>query len=711
MKILKFLFIVCLISNFSTTLKAITVDGYAYLENQNNHSGIKVLFEREVPTTISDSVYTDATGYFTIQLELGIYDIIYSKDGYFNVWRYDQQIISNTTLTDANLLVPPVLVNVPLDFQTIQSAINHIYSGDTVLVAPGTYVENINFSGKNIVVGSLTLTTGDTSYIYQTLIDGNSSGTVVTFTEGEDSSAILCGFTIENGYSGNGGGIDCFDSNPSLTYLKISNNTVSHDGGGIRCANSNPNLNNVTITGNNAFYDGGGIHCANSNPILTNVTIVSNNADDYGGGIYCYNSNPNLTNAVIDSNTSGQYAGGIYCRGHSNLILTNVTMTCNNGGGIYCSYSNPILSNVMIKCDKASTDTATYYGDAIRCIDSSPILINVNITVNNGSGIRCYNSSPIIFNSIFSDNYYGIYVVSGNPSIFYSDFYNNEFGNFHNCGQWVGVNIATNANGDSIDFYNNIQANHKFVDKENGDFRLSIYSHCIGAGANSVEINGTKYYAPLTDLDGNPRPNPPGSNPDMGAYENIGSYPVPVELASFKAICKKNKVELNWSTLSETNNIGFQIERSQVRDSFYVIGFIKGHGTTSQPQSYYFIDENLESDHYFYRLKQIDSDGSFSYSEVVEVTVNQPKKFSLSQNYPNPFNPKTKISFDIPERTKAILTILNIRGERIKTLLNKEIIAGHYDIEFNANDLVSGLYFYRIECKEFVDVKKMLLVR
>jgi len=205
-------------------------------------------------------------------------------------------------------------------FATIQHGIDFSSNSDKVLVQSGTYVENINFNCKNIVVGSLYLTTGDTTYLSQTVIDGNQNGSVVVFESGEDSSAVLSGFTITNGYF------------------------LGEGGGGIRCwDNSSPTLSSLFIRGNSGPM-GGGISCHyNSSPRITNVTISNNSTFDYptggpfGGGISCVNSSPKLTNVIISGNTSGD-GGGIYCSGNSNPILTNVTVTSNSadfGGGIY----------------------------------------------------------------------------------------------------------------------------------------------------------------------------------------------------------------------------------------------------------------------------------------------------------------------------------------------------------------------------------------
>ena len=156
----------------------VTVDGYNYLENQTDHSGVTITFERTAPSSLTETATTDANGLFTAQLETGIYDVTYTKDGYFSE-SITESFYANTTLSDLTLLEHTTLINVPSLFSTIQTAINYSSNGDTVLVQPGTYVENINYNGKNIVVGSLYLTTQDTSYISSTIIDGNQTGSVL----------------------------------------------------------------------------------------------------------------------------------------------------------------------------------------------------------------------------------------------------------------------------------------------------------------------------------------------------------------------------------------------------------------------------------------------------------------------------------------------------------------------------------------------------
>lgn len=190
---------------------------------------------------------------------------------------------------------------------------------------------------------------------------------------------------------------------------------------------------------------------------------------------------------------------------------------------------------------------------------------------------------------------------------------------------------------------------------------------------------------------------------------------IPVELTSFTATANNNSVQLVWKTATENNNSGFHIERKSSED-FESIGFVSGSGTTADPMSYSFIDVNLNPGTYYYRLKQVDYDGTFEYSNSIEVDIIGPDAYSLEQNYPNPFNPATKIKFSIAEAAFVSLTIFDVLGQEVSTLINNELAPGLHTYNFDAAGFNSGIYFYKIEAisnsgKTFSDVKKMILLK
>jgi hypothetical protein len=193
------------------------------------------------------------------------------------------------------------------------------------------------------------------------------------------------------------------------------------------------------------------------------------------------------------------------------------------------------------------------------------------------------------------------------------------------------------------------------------------------------------------------------------AIQIIESFWIPVELVSFEATASGTDVDLNWETASETNNKGFSIERSS-GSGFETIGYVAGSGTTTESRCYTFTDNKLVSGTYTYRLKQVDFGGTFKYSDIIEVEV-APSIFSLKQNYPNPFNVTTIIRFSIPKETQVNLSLYNILGEQVKELKNEFMKPGYFEVEFDASTVASGVYFYQLKAGDFVQTKKMILLK
>jgi len=364
-----------------------------------------------------------------------------------------------STLTHAEI------INVPDDFETIQTAINESEDGDTVLVQPGMYQENIDFSGKDIVVGSLYLTTDDSAYIDSTVIYGDSGGSVVTFENGETEEAVLVGFTVRNG---NNGGIYCRDnSSPNISNCRITRN-FSKGGGGIYCRdNSNPIIRDCTITENFSHEDcGGGIKCRNSRPLIIDCIISGNEAGD-GGGLCCWDgSNVTIKECIITGNTAFGETG--------------------NGGGIWCESRSTLIieSSVITDNDCFSIGGAIFGGD-----ETYLVVVGCTISENGaclGGGIYSSNSAIIVNSILWNDADQEI--EDENPVVRYS----NVQGGFEGEG--------------------NIDLDPLFVDPDNDNFHLTENSPCIDTGtAFFVWDNDT-----LVDMSEDEYA---GDAPDMGAFE------------------------------------------------------------------------------------------------------------------------------------------------------------------------------------------------
>ncbi len=315
------------------------------------------------------------------------------------------------------------IINIPDDYPTIQEGIDASTDGDTVLVHPGTYVENINFNGHNIVLGSLFLTTGDTTYIAETIIDGDSSGSVVTFESGEDSTAIISGLTIRNGFSDRGGGIYCFDgSNPIISFNIITENKAPGQ-----------------------FGKGGGICCWFSDPWILNNLVMQNvvrGEPGLGGGIFCYYSNPLISDNLIMEN----YAYG-FIDGH--------------GGGIYLFHSEPEIIGNMI----ARNHSPYGSGAAIQCRESNAVIVNNTISGNTGGpSVDIWDCNPLIRNTIiWSNTPSAIDTSRGSPDITYCDIE----------GGWEGEG--------------NIDLDPLFIDPLNWNFNICSESPCIDTGDPETE--------------------------------------------------------------------------------------------------------------------------------------------------------------------------------------------------------------------------------
>jgi hypothetical protein len=575
------------------------------------------------------------------------------------------------------------IIRVPQDQPTIQAGIDAAADGDTVLVADGTYIENINYNGKLITVASHYLMDSDTSHIANTIIDGSQpshpdSGSVVYFISGEDTTSVLTGFTITGGsgtisqytWQGQtypfrtGGGILCDDSGARISANVIINNIVpvftESSGGGIGVHSSSSGAH-ARIDGNKIIsnvINGGGTWASGvdfaCNGTITNNDISFNTSNATGtasGAVLCFaeNSAP-LTVTIKDNHITHNVAnGGNYAVGggvdieygmSASIIDNEISFNTLNatstgwGGGMHIvikAGSDTITGNT-IRGNVVNGNNAWGGGITLHNNENtSNTLITNNIIsgnkAKNGAGIRCWNSKAQIINNTIVDNTAsitggGMRVDTGSEvAVVNTIFWDNSAPVSPQIIVTGGVaNVRYSDVEGSWPGEGNINADPFFADTL---FHLSDSSACIGAGIDSIQIVNTWYHAPSYDFGGNPRPMPTGTMPDIGAWEFddqvVGIEPQPL---------------------------------------------------TELPQTY-----------------------------------------ALRQNYPNPFNPTTNIGFRIADFGFVTLTIYNVAGEKVATLVSENLSAGSYEYQWDAQGLASGVYFYRIEAGDFTKSRKMLLIR
>lgn len=233
---------------------------------------------------------------------------------------------------------------------------------------------------------------------------------------------------------------------------------------------------------------------------------------------------------------------------------------------------------------------------------------------------------------------------------------------------------------------------------------IPTLSHGTSSAADPLELRtfnlrqGTASNAPTMTVDGI-------------VVATSWSSVVPVELTSFTASVSGKDVTLNWATATETNNSGFYVEMAKKNADFNTVTFVQGKGTTTEQQNYAYTVSNLSTGKYQFRLKQVDHDGSSTYTKVIETEVGPVSKFVLDQNFPNPFNPSTTISFSIPEDANVSLKLYNVMGKEVKTLLQKRMTSGNHTVAIDVSDLAAGVYMYQLTAGNFTSTKKLTLLK
>lgn len=226
----------------------------------------------------------------------------------------------------------------------------------------------------------------------------------------------------------------------------------------------------------------------------------------------------------------------------------------------------------------------------------------------------------------------------------------------------------------------------------------------------NIQLNSTYFYA-VTVVDS------AGNESDFSNISEVETYvSTPVELTTFSGHIEKNAVILEWSTATESNNFGFEVQKSKDGLAFTKIGFVQGHGTTVTQNRYQFVDSDMTQDMFYYRLKQMDTNGDFEFSNVIQISTALPDEFHLFQNYPNPFNPETTISYNLPRGSHVDLTIYNVNGQQVRKLIDEFQKAGKFTVTWDGTEesgapVSSGVYFYRIKALHSAIFRKMIFAK
>jgi len=479
------------------------------------------------------------------------------------------------------------------------------------------------------------------------------------------STTLLRKLTLEYGVSLRIS--DCSITIDSCIFQYLNNNaSTSFGSGAITLFRSNSTITNCQFLNNNRGGITGGANISNA-PKIIGCLFQGNDVTNYNTpqinmGASGTDTIKILNNKILRASTN---CGGIGFLpvGDLHAVITGNVIK-NNRYGITISGGSNI--NALISYNQIDSNN----------IQNSPTLGGSGIAIGGGSATSQQNT--IITGNLIRWNLWGVTIQNrAKPNL----------GNI--------ANADTSDNGKNI-FVNNTNATTYGIDLYNNTVD-TIYAQNNFWNTTSLDSIEARIFHFV-------------DNSALGPV--IFTFPiVPVELSSFTASVNNNSVILNWSTATEKNNSGFEIERKAEGANWQKLGFVAGNGTTTEKRNYSFADASISNGSYSYRLKQIDFDGSVNYSSETAVDFSKNFNYSLSQNYPNPFNPSTQIKFSVAAPGMVTLKVYNILGKEVASLINEHKEAGNYTYNFNAQNLSSGVYFYTVSTGNFVQTKKMTLLR
>ena len=568
-------------------------------------------------------------------------------------------------------------------WETMLYAVTQVAAGDVVLVADGIYE------------GPVIITRSGTPDAYITLKSINKWGAKVEVLNGAGNEdgikaagnyLTIDGFEMYDvapGVGHHGNGITVYNNH----HVNILNNRIRDFGGsGIQAAHFDHVLIENNVVFNNARYnpnqssgislyqaravdDAPGYHAVvRNNRSYGNMNVVTTPAGITrdGNGILIddfRNSTGDVTNVVFP---------------HRTLIENNLCYD-NGGKGIQVFKSNfvDVFNNTAYHNNHDTQNTGTWRAELSLAYGDETVWRNNIGVANPGSGILAWNRGILIARGGVTEWENNI-TYSGTPG-----------------------DLSMNIDNGSVDeayMQNNNQLgiDPLFENAGNENFSLKTESPAINAGSNQI----------VSFVDINYVPRPQGMV-DVGAFEFVDPG-LPVELTAFSAVVSGVDIQLTWTTASELNNAGFAVELQTLGREFEQVLFVEGQGTTNAPQTYEATVSDLAPGTYSVRLKQTDFDGTFEYSETIDVVV-AAEAYHLAQSYPNPFNPQAQIQYTLPVATHVTLEVFDLLGRTIETLVDGEQPAGTHAVVFDAQDLSNGTYVYRLTAGAFTQTRTMVL--
>ena len=571
-----------------------------------------------------------------------------------------------------------------------------ISSGATFRGSNGIGTATINISGN--INGDGTLYGSDGSSSITNIIVAGNITSIIGFGSGTNSLTFSGGSATINFSPAN-------SSEPTVQNVTIANGKKVSLGANIYSAlgttftvenGGQLNLNNYVIRGTGTFTleSGGtlGIGSADGITLTSSKGSIQTSTRNYAAdGNYVFNgSSAQVTgNGIVSANNlTIQNSTGVSLT--SDLAVNNI-LTLSSGNLILGSKNLTLGTSASISgIPSASNMVVTDGTGELRKIFSG--IGSFTFPIGENTGTIEYSPVTLNFTSgTFSDAYAGAICVNTKHS-------NNSSTSDYIKRYWKLTQNGISSFSCNVSF----QYNHADIIGDENNLYCGHWDGTNWTLLNEVDAANNILSGTVTSF---------------SEFSGGNSSALPIELISFNAVTKDDNIFLTWQTATEVNNYGFNIERKALTDglnnlnNWVTIGFANGSGNSNSPRNYFFMDKNIPSGKYSYRLKQIDNNGSSKYLKEIEVEQNRPLTFLLNQNYPNPFNPSTTISFTIPADGQVNLILYNVIGQKIRSLINDYRKAGSYEIKFSANELCNGTYFYKLSAGNFSEVKKMILLK